>query len=77
MFTTRSRTRCRQVPYPAYWFPPEYGYNQNYYRASAFVPPEKIPELMSALAKRGYSAEHIEAIWGANFLRVATECWKT
>ena len=27
---------------PAYWFPPEYGYDENYYRASAFVPPEKV-----------------------------------
>ncbi len=61
---------------PAFWFPPEYGYDENYYRASAFVPPEKIPELMKELSRRGYSHEDIEAIWGGNFFRVASECWK-
>jgi membrane dipeptidase len=61
---------------PAYWFPPEHGYDENYYRASAFVPPEKIPELMNELSKHGYSHKDLEAIWGGNFFRVASECWK-
>jgi membrane dipeptidase len=61
---------------PAYWFPTEFGYDDNYYRASAFVPPEKVPELMNELSTRGYSHEDIQAIWGGNFLRVASECWK-
>jgi len=53
---------------PAYWFPTEFGYDDNFYRASAFVPPEKVPELMNELSTRGYSHEDIEAIWGGNFL---------
>lgn len=61
---------------PSFWFPPEHGYDENYYRTSAFVPPEEIPELMNQLAKRGYSDGDIEAIWGGNFLRVASECWR-
>ncbi len=48
---------------PAYWFPTEFGYDDNFYRASAFVPPEKVPELMNELSTRGYSHEDIEAIW--------------
>jgi membrane dipeptidase len=62
--------------YPAFWFPPEHGYDENYYRTSAFVPPEKIPELMNQLARRGYSDGDVEAIWGGNFFRVASECWR-
>ncbi|HTY55436.1 MAG TPA: membrane dipeptidase [Candidatus Binataceae bacterium] len=62
---------------PAYWFPPEHGYDEDYYRASAFVPPEKIPELMAELAKRGYSDSDLGAIWGGNFFRIASECWKS
>src|SRR5215469_15269184 len=35
---------------PVFWFPPEHGYDENYYRGSAFVPPEKVPELMNELS---------------------------
>jgi membrane dipeptidase len=61
---------------PAFWFPPEYGYDENYYRASGFVPPEEVQALMNQLSKHDYSDEDIDAIWGGNFLRIASECWK-
>lgn len=61
---------------PNYWFPREHGYDENYYRTSAFVPPDEIPELMNQLARRGYAEDDIEAIWGVNFFRIASECWK-
>jgi microsomal dipeptidase-like Zn-dependent dipeptidase len=69
-------SRPSTLAFWSYWFPTEFGYDDNYYRASAFVPPEKVPELMNELSTRGYSDEDIQAIWGGNFLRVASECWK-
>lgn len=37
--------------------------------------PEALPELISQLAGRGYTAADIDAILGGNFLRIASQTW--
>lgn len=41
----------------------------------AFVAPEAVLRLETALADRGNAAEHIDAILGGNFRRVAAQVW--
>ena len=60
---------------PAYWFPPEQGYDENFYKSSVFVPPESLRDLGERLSNLGYSATDMAAIWGGNFLRIARACW--
>jgi len=60
---------------PAYWFPPEFGYDENFYKNSDFVSPEAIGGLGEQLAARGYRKDDVAAIMGGNFLRVAEQCW--
>ena len=60
---------------PAYWFPPEFGYDENFYKSLDFVAPEAAGGLSGQLAERGYGAEDVAAIMGGNFLRVAEQCW--
>jgi membrane dipeptidase len=62
---------------PAYWFPPEQGYDENFYKSSVFVPPESLSDLGERLFNLGYSANDIAGIWGGNFLRIAQTCWKS
>jgi membrane dipeptidase len=62
---------------PAYWFPPDQGYDDNFYKGSVFVPPESLSDLGERLVSLGYSASDIAGIWGGNFLRVAQTCWKS
>jgi membrane dipeptidase len=61
---------------PAYWFPPEQGYDENFYKSSVFVPPESLSDLAERLSNLGYSGSDIAGIWGGNFLRIAEICWK-
>ena len=60
---------------PAYWFPPEFGYDEGFYKSLDFVSPEAAGGLSARLAARGYDADEIAAIMGGNFLRVAEQCW--
>ena len=60
---------------PAYWFPPEFGYDEHFYKNADFVSPEAVGALRGLLAARGYGEEEIAAIMGGNFLRVAEHCW--
>jgi membrane dipeptidase len=62
---------------PAYWFPPEQGYDENFYKSSVFVPPESLADLGERLSDRGYSRSDIAGIWGGNFFRVAQMCWRS
>lgn len=41
-----------------------------------FIPPERLPEITTAMVDIGYPDEDIVAILGGNFLRVATQVWK-
>lgn len=41
-----------------------------------FFNPEQLPELVELMLKRGYAAEQIRGILGANYLRVARQVWK-
>ena len=61
----------------AYWFPPEQGYDENFYKSSVFVPPEFLCDLGERLTDLGYSGSDIAGIWGGNFLRIARMCWKS
>ena len=60
---------------PAYWFPPEFGYDEGLYKSLDFVSPEAAGGLSEMLAARGYEDEDVAAIMGGNFLRVAEQCW--
>ena len=60
---------------PTYWFPPEHGYDENFYKNSDFVSPEAGGDLSELLAERGYRKDDVAAIMGGNFLRVAKQCW--
>ncbi len=60
---------------PAYWFPPEFGYDEGFYKTLGFVSPEAAGDLGARLAERGYGEGDIAAIMGGNFLRVAEQCW--
>ena len=60
---------------PAYWFPPEFGYDDGFYKTLGFVSPEAAGGLGVRLAERGYSGDDVAAIMGGNFLRVAEQCW--
>ena len=60
---------------PAYWFPPEFGYDEGFYKSLDFVSPEAAGGLSARLAERGYGDDDIAAIMGGNFLRVAEQCW--
>jgi membrane dipeptidase len=60
-------TRSRE-----YWPEPQYPDS-----GSGYVPPEAAPRLTQALLDRRYSEEHIRDILGGNFLRVATDVWKS
>ena len=60
---------------PAYWFPPEFGYDEGFYKSLDFVSPERAGSLSARLAERGYGDDDIAAIMGGNFLRVAEQCW--
>ncbi len=60
---------------PAYWFPPEFGYDEGFYKSLDFVSPEAAGGLSVRLAARGYEADEVAAIMGGNFLRVAEQCW--
>ena len=60
---------------PSYWWPLEYGYGEDFYKSSAFVPPEAAPELKQRLKERGYGDDDIAGIMGGNFYRVASTCW--
>jgi membrane dipeptidase len=62
---------------PAYWFPREAGYDENFYKSSVFVPPESLSDLGERLSALGYSDGAIAGIWGGNFLRIARTCWKS
>ena len=62
---------------PAYWFPPEQGYDESFYKSSVFVPPESLSDLGARLVNLGYSGKDIAQIWGGNFLRIAQTCWKS
>ena len=60
---------------PAYWFPPEFGYDEGFYKSLDFVSPEAAGGLRVRLAARGYEADEVAAVMGGNFLRVAEQCW--
>ena len=60
---------------PAYWFPPEHGYDEDSFKSLDFVSPEAAGGLSARLAERGYGDDDIAAIMGGNFLRVAEQCW--
>lgn len=62
---------------PTYWFPPEQGYDENFYKSSVFVPPESLSDLGERLTNLGYSGRDIAGIWGGNFLGIARMCWKS
>ena len=61
---------------PSYWWPPEYGYGDDFYKSSRFVPPEAASGLKLGLKERGYTEDDIAGIMGGNFYRVAAACWK-
>ena len=60
---------------PAYWFPPEFGYDEGFFKTLGFVSPEAAGGLGARLAERGYGDDDVAAIMGGNFLRVAEQCW--
>ena len=60
---------------PAYWFPPQFGYDEGFYKSLDFVSPEAAGSLSARLAERGYGDVDIAAIMGGNFLRIAELCW--
>ena len=60
---------------PAYWFPPEFGYDEGFFKTLGFVTPEAAGDLGARLTARGYSDVDVAAIMGGNFLRVAEQCW--
>ncbi len=62
---------------PAYWWPLEYGYGEDFYKSSTFTPPEAAPQLREGLKARGYADVDICGIMGGNFYRVANACWKS
>jgi len=57
---------------PEDWWPSAFGYDLE---AGPIVPPERLPEIAAALGRRGYGAQDVEGIMGANFLRVARASW--
>jgi membrane dipeptidase len=59
----------------AEWWPPQF-YGAAGLGPVRFVQPEQMPEIAEGLLKRGYGAEDVKGILGANFLRVATETWR-
>jgi membrane dipeptidase len=62
---------------PAYWWPLEYGYSEDFYKSSKFTPPEAAPQLRNGLKARGYADVEIDGIMGGNFYRAASACWKS
>jgi membrane dipeptidase len=52
-------------------FPPEAGYSAGMRIAG----PAQLPGLAALLRVRGYEEEHVRAIMGGNFLRVARDAW--
>ena len=55
-------------------YPQGYGYTE--LGPLEFASPAQLPEVMRALIGLGYSESAIGAIFGGNFLRVATQVWK-
>jgi membrane dipeptidase len=53
-------------------FPPEKGYAVGI----AMVEPERIPELVEALLRKGYGEEDVRGLLGENNLRVARQVWR-
>lgn len=53
-------------------FPAHLGYSG----AVKFAPPETLEGLVEALFRKGYRTEHVRAILGGNFLRLARQVWK-
>ena len=62
---------------PAYWWPLEHGYGEDFYKCSKFTPPEAAMQLRECLKVRGYADVDIDGIMGQNFYRVAKACWQT
>ena len=60
---------------PAYWFPPQFGYDEGFYKSLDFISPEGVGGLSGQLAAHGYRTDDVAAIMGGNFLRVAEQCW--
>jgi membrane dipeptidase len=54
---------------PAFW-PPEF-----YKGKSAYLGPHQLPEITELLIRRGYGDADIRAIFGENYLRVASLAW--
>jgi membrane dipeptidase len=55
-------------------YPQGYGYTE--LGPLEFASPAQLPEVMTGLMGLGYSESAIGAIFGGNFLRVATQVWK-
>lgn len=53
-------------------FPPGLGYENGI----QFVEPERLPELVEQLLRRGYDEAAVRGILGENWLRVAKQVWK-
>ncbi len=53
-------------------FPPHLGYSAGI----AMTPPEALPDLAEALARRGVHHESLARIFGGNWLRVARQVWQ-
>jgi len=54
-------------------FPPGWGYDL----PIEFLPPEHLQRVVELLWQRGYTDEHLAAILGGNFMRIAREVWKS
>lgn len=53
-------------------FPAHLGYSDGV----KFAPPETLEGLVEALFRKGYRTEHVRAILGGNYLRLARQVWK-
>ncbi|MFT5707718.1 MAG: membrane dipeptidase [Oceanospirillaceae bacterium] len=60
-----------------HWWPPQYGYNKasEGFLNILYAPPERFLEMTPLLEQRGYTQEHIAAIYGGNMRSVAQRVW--
>ncbi|MBG6118456.1 membrane dipeptidase [Sphingobium sp. JAI105] len=48
---------------------------EHYTGKFAYMSPEQLPEITELLLRRGYTESDIQAVYGENYLRVATQVW--
>jgi len=61
-----------------HWWPPEQGYGKasEGFLNILYAPPERFIEMTSLFENRGYSPQHIQAIYGENMFQLARNVWR-